>query len=285
MQNYLIAGIKIKIGFQFDHYFKNNIEAYRIDDAKSFDYKLESMLCDHIDTPKNHTTSDRNPKIIIQNGLKMIYATDLNDRVKSMIIHDEEMKHVKVLIDTTLSKNPAETEYVLLGVMFMEIAMKEGFLPIHASAIRYQDQAILFSAPSKTGKSTHANLWKKIYPEIVFINDDKPILKFVDGKMMVFGSPIAGQKAVNTNQCVPLKSIIFISQGLSDTVKRLSTDEALKLLMKNILRPTEEDNWNKILPQLEYILVNIPLYSIDATKSEHAVHAVHQALFEGEEQK
>ena len=103
----------------------------------------------------------------------MIYATDLNDRVKSMIIHDEEMKHVKVLIDTTLSKNPAETEYVLLGVMFMEIAMKEGYLPIHASAIRYKEQAILFSAPSKTGKSTHANLWKRIYRRAGYNKENK----------------------------------------------------------------------------------------------------------------
>jgi esterase/lipase len=168
-------------------------------------------------------------------------------------------------------------------VIFLEISMREGFLPIHASAILYQNQAILFSAPSQTGKSTHANLWKQVYPDIEYINDDKPLLKVIDEKIMVFGSPIAGQKAINTNQHAPLKSIIFLSQGKTNTMKRASTDEALSLLMKNMLRPSDEENWNKALKTIECIVNTIPIYTLDATKDEEAVYAVKKALFEGEE--
>jgi esterase/lipase len=178
----------------------------------------------------------------------------------------------------------AETEYVLMGVIFLEISMREGFLPIHASAILYQNQAILFSAPSKTGKSTHANLWKQAYPEIEYINDDKPLLKIVGEEVMVYGSPIAGQKAINTNQHAPLKSIVFLSQGKTNTMKRASIDEALNLLMKNMLRPSDEENWNKALKTIEFIIKTIPIYTLDATKDLEAVYAVKKSLFEGEEQ-
>lgn len=40
---------------------------------------------------------------------------------------------------------------------------------LHSSYIVYQEQAILFSAPSGTGKSTQADLWKK-YRDIEIIN-------------------------------------------------------------------------------------------------------------------
>ncbi len=272
MPNYNIAGMKIAINYRFDHFFQNSIEAYRISDKESVNYKMESFLVDHIDLPKDHIKSDTNPHLINIKNKRIVYAVSPEGMVKSLIEHDLTYRHCKLYINSSIVKRMAETEYVLMGVIFLEISMREGFLPVHASAILYQDQAILFSAPSKTGKSTHADLWKQVYPEIEYINDDKPLLKIV-----------GGQKAINTNRHAPLKSIVFLSQGKTNTMKRATIDEALNLLMKNMLRPSDEENWNKALKTIEFIIKTIPIYTLDATKDEEAVYAVKKVIFEGEE--
>jgi len=66
-------------------------------------------------------------------------------------------------------------------------------------------------------------------------------------------------------------------------MKRATIDEALNLLMKNMLRPSDEENWNKALKTIEFIIKTIPIYTLDATKDEEAVYAVKKVIFEGEE--
>lgn len=40
-------------------------------------------------------------------------------------------------------------------------------------------KAYMFSAPSGTGKSTHAKLWRDCFGDrVTMINDDKPLIKF-----------------------------------------------------------------------------------------------------------
>jgi len=284
MRKYLISGIRIAIQYQLDHYFNQSIEAYEIFDDHPVDYTIESFLCDHIDLPEGHKKSIRNPHVINDENHRILYAVDKQEQVKSLVVHDHDFKNSKIYINTKATSSLAETEYVLIGVIFMEIALKEGFMAIHASAILYKDQAILFSAPSQTGKSTHANLWKEMFPQVSYLNDDKPLLKVVHDQVMVYGTPIAGQKAINTNQYAPLKSIVFISQGKTNTMTKLTKDSALPLLMKNILRPSSEKNWDMVLKILEFVMDKIPIYTLDATKDYEAVKKVYQVLFKGEEQ-
>ena len=58
----------------------------------------------------------------------------------------------------------------------------------HSSAIMVDNEAYLFTAQSGTGKSTHARLWREMLGDrAVMINDDKPIIRYVDGDFYVYG--------------------------------------------------------------------------------------------------
>lgn len=62
---------------------------------------------------------------------------------------------------------------------------------VHSSAIKYNDKCYLFSADSGVGKSTHTSLWHKVYGDKVqIINDDKPIIRLENNKLIVYGSPL-----------------------------------------------------------------------------------------------
>ena len=55
---------------------------------------------------------------------------------------------------------------------------------LHSSFISRQGEGILFTAPSGTGKSTQADLWKRHEEGVTIINGDRSILGFKRGKSL-----------------------------------------------------------------------------------------------------
>ncbi len=264
MKNYLIAGIKIAFDYRYDHYFKNNIEAYTYD-GNDVDHTIVIKYALTLDEPKT--------------GLFKIFSRSVSG-VKSYMTFDKDYKNIEIWIDEDTFTDPATAEYIYSGMVFLELAQKHGLLPLHGSAINYKGDVILFAAPSGTGKSTHANMWKQLYKDDVsWVNDDKPLLEIIDGKTYVYGAPFSGQHHSNTNEKKPLKAIVFLKQGITDEVTKLSEKDALKHLMKNTLRPSEEALWDHALKQFEVILNNIPIYMLDASLSLNAAKAVKKAIY------
>ena len=76
--------------------------------------------------------------------------------------------------------------------MFILAYVGKDRLAIHYSSIIYDDKAYLFAAPSGTGKSTHANLWKDEY-ECEILNGDVSIAQTViedkDKSIIIHGCP------------------------------------------------------------------------------------------------
>lgn len=66
-------------------------------------------------------------------------------------------------------------------------------LILHCAYVRYQGEAILFSAPSETGKTTQANLWEK-YRGSQTINGDRALIRKEDGRWTAGG--VAGMRDV-----------------------------------------------------------------------------------------
>jgi hypothetical protein len=65
------------------------------------------------------------------------------------------------------------------------------------------------------------------------------------------GTPWSGKNDLNRNESIPLKAVAFLEQGTENTIKRLSTAEALPLLFEQTLRPAKDvDNLTFLLDRL-----------------------------------
>lgn len=265
VHTYLIAGIKLSFSYRFDRFFKQNIEAYEIDDDETYDHQIIMSYVTNIELP---------------NEVNYRVFSKTAHGIKSMMLYDNDFKHIEIKIDENAFTDLETAEYIYSGMVFLEIAQRHGLLPLHSSAITYHGEAILFSAPSGIGKSTHARLWKERFQdEVDWINDDKPLLKKEGNQIFVYGAPFSGHYRANMNQKYPLKAIVFLQQGSTNEIIKLNEKESLQYLMTNILRPKEETIWDQSISVIEEIIKHTPMYLLDANMTQEAVDAVYHTLY------
>ncbi len=143
----------------------------------------------------------------------------------------------RVALDTA---SVEEQEYICCGAAFCrELIGHERFF-LHASAVVYEDAAYLFSAPSGTGKSTHAKLWQELY-DAPPLNGDLNLIGIADGKPVVYGLPWCGTSGIFTTETYPLGGVIFLRQDKMNTVQALTPDTCALMLSQRIISPT----WTK----------------------------------------
>lgn len=124
--------------------------------------------------------------------------------------------------------------------MFIFACVENGKLPIHSASVIYEDKAYLFSAPSGTGKSTHADLWKGQF-ECEILNGDITIAQIIvednKKKAMVYGCPWCGTSNLYMNKTVELGGIAFLNQGKENIIYDLSIEDLGIKILENHFVP------------------------------------------------
>lgn len=83
---------------------------------------------------------------------------------------------------------------------------------LHAAYIIYEGQAILFTAPSGTGKSTQAEFWKtERGAEIV--NGDRVLITKRNGRFYANGIYASGTSGISRNATAPIRAVVLLEQG------------------------------------------------------------------------
>ena len=102
---------------------------------------------------------------------------------------------------------------------------------VHASVISWADGGYMFLGKSGTGKSTHSRLWLEHIPETSLLNDDNPVIRMVDSKAYVYGSPWSGKTHCYKNEMYPLKAVVRLSQAPFNRIAALAPLQAFASLM------------------------------------------------------
>lgn len=155
--------------------------------------------------------------------------------------------------------------YMESGLQFYRQLLRFNGFYIHSSAVAYEGRAYLFSGPSGMGKSTHTRLWQSTFGEEAKIfNDDKPVLRRIDGRWYAYGTPWCGKNHININMKVPLGGICFLKQAEENRIRRLGSMEALQRLLSQTLRKrlnTEEAA--RLLSHVDKLIQEIPIFELE----------------------
>lgn len=149
-------------------------------------------------------------------------------------------------VDTTQEFVPNE-EFTLKDYIFFMIrdiffcyAQNFSMLPIHSSSIIYDEKAYLFTAPSGTGKTTHTNLWKKLF-NVQILDGDITMLSVRNNKVFASGMPWCGTSQQYTNITLPLGYIISLSRSNANYIEEFSEIDSVLTITAESMAP----NWNR----------------------------------------
>lgn len=104
-------------------------------------------------------------------------------------------------------------------------------IAIHSSSIVYQNKAFLYLGGSGTGKSTHTRLLCQYLTGTELLNDDSPILRIMDGKCFVYGSPWSGKTACYKQKKAILAGITRLYQAPENALGQLSLHKSVAALL------------------------------------------------------
>jgi len=159
------------------------------------------------------------------------------------------------------------------------ILKNERGIIFHSSAVAVDGKAYLFTAPSGTGKSTHTRLWRELLGErAVMINDDKPIVKFSEGKFYVYGTPWMGKHCLGSNTRAEIKAICRIEQAKENSIKKLAKKDMLFTILNQTIRPSDSKDMDKLLSVTEDLLSNVDLYSLKCNISAEAAELSYKTM-------
>lgn len=151
---------------------------------------------------------------------------------------------------------------------------------LHSSFIKHKNKAILFSAPSGTGKSTQADLWDK-YENAEIINGDRAGIRKIGDEWTAYGLPFAGSSHIFKNKKAPISHIIILRQGKENKLKRLSPREAfIKIYSETTIHTWDKEFQNNIVNMITDLVQNIPVYQYECLPDKSAVEFLKQKIEE-----
>ena len=166
-----------------------------------------------------------------------------------------------------------------LGVSGLHRALLRRDAPIlHASYIAHQGGAILFAAPSQTGKSTQAQLWHD-HAGAEIVNGDRALLRRLDGRWHACGFPCSGSSEFCENRTLPLRAIVLLAQGPEDGVEELPLSRQMTGLLSGMqVYPWDQAEVDRAFDLAGLIAREVPVVRLTCTPTRNAVETLRQYL-------
>jgi hypothetical protein len=154
----------------------------------------------------------------------------------------------------------------------------------HAAVVNCGGKGYMFLGKSGTGKSTHARLWLKYIAGSELLNDDNPVVRFVESAqgtshVVVFGSPWSGKTPCYKNQEFPLGGMVLLSQAPYNKIVPLKGVNAYAALVPSVSGKRWEKRIADGLHQTENALAaSVPVWHLECLPDENAARVCFEAV-------
>lgn len=214
------------------------------------------------------TAPGKECRVIYIEGAPVPYAVSVEE--------SEVYTHTWVLQEAAGMLEIAPMFVALLGLE--KVMLQSNALILHSAYMYLDGTAVLFSAPSGTGKSTQADLWEK-YRGTRTVNGDRSLLLREAEGWYAHGWPICGTSEICHNESYPIRAIVMLRQAKENAVRRLRAAEA----MKKVFAQITINMWNtefqlKAMDLIQALITEVPVYELECDISEDAVACLERVL-------
>lgn len=196
----------------------------------------------------------------------------------SVAVDDEVIANEMSIAETPVTEGYAEGVCIYREIC-KRLPVEFGAYLFHSAVIEYKGDGFAFSAKSGTGKSTHIALWRRKFgADVHVVNGDKPIMRFIDGKLYAYGTPWCGKEGWQTNTKVAIKGLCFIERAEENSIRRMGADEAVMRIFHQILTPSDMETVDALFPLLDRTLREVPCYVLGCNISEEAAEVAYNGM-------
>ena len=123
------------------------------------------------------------------------------DDVKPEMVIEVSDEEIKAEQSDEYISLPDYLETLAVYRKICERLVDKEIILVHSSVLMVDGEAVMFLAPSGTGKSTHTRLWRQVYGDrVTMINDDKPLVSVRTDErgvhVNVYGTPWCGKHGI-----------------------------------------------------------------------------------------
>lgn len=172
--------------------------------------------------------------------------------------------------------SPVDYEMLAVHRRISDALLERDILLFHGSALSMDGQGYIFAAPSGTGKSTHARLWRERFGDrVTMVNDDKPFLKIGENQVTVYGSPWSGKHRLGTNTAVPLHAIALLERAEESSIERIASSDSVAALLQQSYR---EEDMLRIFPLVLKLAERVPVYRLRCNMKTEAAELAYREM-------
>lgn len=166
-----------------------------------------------------------------------------------------------------------------IHALLAEGLVKFDALLTHGSALCMDGRAYIFTAPSGTGKSTHASLWRKAFGDRVWtVNDDKPFLRIKEDGVAVYGTPWDGKSHLSRNASAPLKAVVWLTRDVVNHIEPMSKAEVFPALMSQCFASKIPATMKRILELEKTLLSTAEFYKLGCNMDPEAAIVAYEGM-------
>lgn len=274
---YRFAGVELAVSLPDDRAYTDE---YRMApfavEAVTDPHVFRFEVVDSLDAPAG-TCIGENPtcRVYADDQRRIRYLGPV-DRAYTRVSQQGKIHDVQLLGKWLSGRIGTKTVLSSIGAEHL-VAQAGGFI-FHCSYIDRGGKAILFTAPSETGKSTQAELWKNSRGAEI-INGDRAAVRIVDGRILAEGIPFAGSSCYCENRSLEVEAIVYLGQAPRTTICRMQGFEAFARVWEGVSVNTwDEADMELVSEAVQQIAMTIPVYHLLCTPDESAVLALERAL-------
>lgn len=205
-------------------------------------------------------------------------GTVANGWDKAYIRVEHEGRQHRVQLKASQFSKTIGVKPVLTALGAEHLVLEENGVIFHSSFIGWNGKGILFTAPSGTGKSTQAELWRTLRGAEI-INGDRSVIRCLKDGVYAEGIPFSGSSQYCENRILPLTAIVYLAQAPETSVSKLRGVQAFRRIWEGISVNTwDREDVQRAMNLVQNIAVNVPVFYLPCTPDESAVTALEEEL-------
>lgn len=195
-------------------------------------------------------------------------SNNSQDSSNILISSDYRNAYLQLGSDKKMFRYALDTALMLL---YAFASAQNDTLLLHASVVEYEGKGYLFLGKSGTGKSTHSRLWMENIEGARLLNDDNPVVRIIDGKPFVFGSPWSGKTPCYINRKIPVEAVVRLHQAPFNRITPLSSVKAYATILPSCsLMKWNHKMASDVHKTISRLIQNIGVYNMECLPDKEA---------------